>query len=354
MLRLLLILVIGLAGPANAQSLPTVYRGPLSPNAEFETAAGIRILPGGNVVEISGSFSPAVPLNLEMALLQAPRVRTVRFESPGGQIQSAMVVAGMIRDRGLDTYVGRLCASACTLAFLGGRHRFLAPDARLGFHQASAPGVAPDRLNPQLRQAYAGSGVPSEFIDHVLLTPPSSVWFPDRSELRDAGFITGEQPAEVAVTDDPVSAVWGESMKVMRWAPDSTLLQVAAALSPLLAQLRAKSPESCWGFMHLMPIDLRTAVAPATLGAMTAALRQVHEDVSHAPAIGIDSAQRVRVLALLIGSLYPAAQTEALEALRPNGDHAAFCRSMQTMLDAALALPALSRGSALRALLSEG
>jgi hypothetical protein len=354
MLRLLLIAAIGLAGPAGAQGLPTVYRSPAAPNVEFDTAPGIRVLPGGNVVEISGSFSPAVPVNLELALAQAPKVRTVRFESPGGQIQSAMVVAAMIRDRGLDTYVERFCASACTLAFLGGRHRFLALDARLGFHQASAPGVAPDRLNPQLRQAYAGSGVPSDFIDEILHTPPESLWFPGRIELRAAGFITDEQSAEVTVTDDPVSAVWRESMQLMRWAPDPTLLQVAATLSPLLAQLRAKSPETCWGFMHRVPTDLSSAITPATLGAMTTALRRVREEVAQAPAIGIDSAGRVRVLAALIGSLHPGVQAEALEALRPNGGHAGFCRSMQIMLDAAAALPQPNRGPALRALLSDG
>ena len=54
-----------------------------SPTAEFEAPYAIRVMPGGAVVEVSGSFSWAVPQNLMATLASAPGVRTVRLDSPG-------------------------------------------------------------------------------------------------------------------------------------------------------------------------------------------------------------------------------------------------------------------------------
>ncbi len=79
------------------------------------------------------------------------------------------------RQRGLNTYVGRFCASACTLAFLGGRQCWVAPTAHLGFHQAHAPGVSPAEVSPLLRAAYEGFAVPAPFIDHILRRFPRPI-----------------------------------------------------------------------------------------------------------------------------------------------------------------------------------
>jgi hypothetical protein len=82
------------------------------------------------------------------------------------------------------------------------------------FHQGSAAGLLPERLDPILRAAYAKFNVPASFIDHVLHTPPESLWIPSEAEMRDAGFVTGPPPGAVAVTDDPVSPDWVETMKL--------------------------------------------------------------------------------------------------------------------------------------------
>src|SRR6185312_14291726 len=121
---------------------------------EFDIPYGLRLVADGTVLELSGSFSWALPQNLEAVLAGAPGVRVVRLESPGGHVLPAFQAAMIIRQRGLDTYVGRYCASACTVAFLGGQRRWLGTDARLGFHQAHAPGVPPEQANAILRDAY--------------------------------------------------------------------------------------------------------------------------------------------------------------------------------------------------------
>jgi membrane-bound ClpP family serine protease len=142
-----------LAQAGQAQIFPTA---PL-PTAEFDAPYAIDVLSGGEIIQISGSFSWAMPQNFIAALAGAPHVRTIRFDSPGGHVQAALQIADVIHDRGLDTYVPRFCASACTLAFLAGKHRFLAPTAQLGFHQAHAPGVAPEIFDPVLRAVYGST-----------------------------------------------------------------------------------------------------------------------------------------------------------------------------------------------------
>jgi hypothetical protein len=340
-----------IASQAVANDLPVVYEG-APPEAEFGAPYAIRVLPGGTEIEISGSVSWAVPQNLTAVLAGAPDVRAVRLESPGGYVQPALAVADIIRARGLDTYVGRFCASACTLAFLGGQHRYLAPGARLGFHQAHAPNVAQTRVDPIMRQAYDAAGVPSSFIDHVLRTPSQALWFPTQDELRQAGVTSGPPPSALAVPDGILSPVWAETIRDLRWASDDALFEFATATADLLDQLQTASPSACWDFTHHVPVEIETRVQAATLDALKAALSHARDDVKQAPTMGLDASDQHRVLAALLRTLPVAAQSPTVAALRVDADHTAFCPALRTLLNAALALPPADRGPALRALLS--
>jgi hypothetical protein len=348
--------ILNAQGPACADDLPTVYRGHTLPEAEFSAPSAIRVLPGGSVIEISGSFSATVPQDFVTALAQTPQVRTVRLESPGGRIQPAIAIAKIIQSRGLDTYVGRFCVSACTLAFLGGHQRFLAPDARLGFHRAEAPNMPPEQTDAILRQAYRALGVPPDFIDHVLQTPPDALWFPTPDELSDAGITTGPPPPDLLASDGTPSpdSDQKETVKDMRWASDDALIQFATAFRDLLDQLQDASPELCWDYTHHVSVDLETHARHETLEALAAALRRARDDVRQAPNVGFDAAEKSRALAALFGSLPEAQRAATIAALRVNGDHAAFCPAVRSVLGAGLALPMADRGPALRAMLSGG
>ena len=314
-------------------------------------AKKIGILTGGETVEITGSFSWAMPQAFGAVLAQAPLARAVRFASPGGHIQPALEIAAIIRARGLDTEAERICASACTLAFLGGRRRTVGPEAWLGFHQAKAPGVPPERLDPVMRQAYAQSGVPADFIDHVLRTPPQSVWFPTHAELLAARIITAPAPKRVA----PADAAGSELRTVMAMTPqasDAAVAEFAAALIALLGQLQRAGPEICWGFLNDEPTDLGAHVNAETIMALTRAETLVREDASQAPAVTPDSVERARVLSALAALMRAEGHGDAPVAIGPAGVHALACPSMRILLESALALPDASRAATVRALLS--
>ena len=62
----------------------------------------------------------------------------VVFDSIGGNLIAGIEIGKAIRLKGFSTLVpdGTLCASACALAWLGGKTRWAGPDARIAFHAA--------------------------------------------------------------------------------------------------------------------------------------------------------------------------------------------------------------------------
>jgi Clp protease len=157
---------------------------------EFEGPYEIRVIHQGLALEVSGTFSWALPQQVGVALAEAPNVRLIYLDSPGGHIKAALEVAELIRAHNLDTYVHRMCASACTIAFLAGHQRLISETARLGFHQAHGPGLSSEQSNLLLRMAYQNFSLPPAFVAHVLRTPPQDLWIPDLAELRNSNIIT--------------------------------------------------------------------------------------------------------------------------------------------------------------------
>ena len=90
---------------------------------------------------------------------ELPPLVTIMFDSPGGNVAGGLALGQFIRSRGYDTGLERnveeemqmdpsskavpmrriatntMCASACSLAFFGGRTRSMSTDTRLGVHQ---------------------------------------------------------------------------------------------------------------------------------------------------------------------------------------------------------------------------
>jgi hypothetical protein len=323
-----------------------------SPWAEFEAPYVIRVT--GDAVELYGSFSWAVPQNVSAALARAPDARVVRLDSPGGHVQAAIEVAALIKARGLDTEVSRTCASACTIAFLAGKARVLGPDAKLGFHQAHAPGAPPETFDPTLRTVYDKAGLPAAFIDRVLRTPPRSIWFPTRDELRTAGAITAETVPAAARREDAMPPAWAPVLRSLHAASDAAVEQYADAYGAMLTEVQAASPEACWSLTHNGAVDPAAILGKATIQAIAAAIKRLREEVPEPRPFFIDTAARTRNLVMLAEAAHGDGQRSVVSALRTGSDHAAFCPALRRLLDAARTLPDGQGARALRVLLAGG
>ena len=154
----------------------------------------LHVLRDGTELEFVGAITFGLTDEIRATLDANPNIRVIHLNSIGGRIGEARKLRELIRERGLFTYTPVDCVSACTIAFIGGRQRYIGPRARLGFHQASFPGVAQAFLaaqNDADRQALVDAGVDEDFAKRAYATPPQSIWFPTNQELIAAWVITG-------------------------------------------------------------------------------------------------------------------------------------------------------------------
>lgn len=185
----------------------------------------IRLLRGGRELELSGGMPFGTADAVRKFLDAAPTVELVHLNSMGGRIVEGVELLKLFRERKLITYTSANCVSACTIAFLGGSHRYLSEKAQLGFHSASFGGVdqkALPQLNSEMRSVLVEHGVPSWFSDKALSTEASSMWYPTTKELVDAKVVT-------AVIDPGQFAISGISDWRNATAIEQTIAQVPYA-----------------------------------------------------------------------------------------------------------------------------
>jgi hypothetical protein len=98
-----------------------------------------------NAIQIKGKIDDGDTFDLQVAISKLPKkpVIVVYLNSPGGNLREGMRLGKFFFDNKIETVVETKtqCASACALAFLGGRdedsgkpHRTKASNSGLGFH----------------------------------------------------------------------------------------------------------------------------------------------------------------------------------------------------------------------------
>lgn len=146
----------------------------------------VSVSPDGATLYADGAYGTRSAEAVREALEKNPSVRRVVLAGPGGRIGTAFEINRMIRNRKLATRVDTGCASACTIAFLGGADRSISPAGRLGFHQGSFPGMGANDMyesNRDMRRFLVASGVTPEFAQRVTDTPHDEIWTPTPQEL---------------------------------------------------------------------------------------------------------------------------------------------------------------------------
>jgi hypothetical protein len=154
----------------------------------------IKLSGDGRTLYVSGAYSNHSDETVRRALDRNGTIREVVLEGPGGRVSVGFQLFRMFRERKLATRVDRGCASACTLAFLGGVQRTVSPSGRLGFHAASFPGMGESDMqdaNRDIRNFLVYSArLTSAFARKVVDTPATSIWVPTHEELLAGKVIT--------------------------------------------------------------------------------------------------------------------------------------------------------------------
>jgi hypothetical protein len=188
--------VLGLlraAGDFTAQGIHLVSEGAkLLVGIDNTPPYQIRLLRDGTELELAGGMPFGTTDAVKKFLDAAPAVQIIHLNSQGGRINEAYRLYKTIKERNLSTYTSADCVSACSLAFLAGRERYLGESGRLGFHSTSIGELGGEvfkELNDEVRQTLQNHGVPNSFIDRALSTSPKDMWYPSKEELLEAKVI---------------------------------------------------------------------------------------------------------------------------------------------------------------------
>jgi hypothetical protein len=194
-----------------------------------------RIMRNGSEVEISGGFKYGLTDEFLKLLKASRQIQVVHFDSLGGRIGEAEKLYNVIREHGFITYVPSECASACTLAFAGGKQRYVAQRATLGFHGPAFPGMDKADLASSIdtqRKIFLSAGFSPAFVSRAMSTPNSELWKPTLAELLEAKVITG-----ISDGTQFASSGFGEVTK-------ATMAIALEKGLPLLVPLKERLPKS--------------------------------------------------------------------------------------------------------------
>jgi hypothetical protein len=125
----------------------------------------------------------------------------VFLESPGGRIFAAMNIGLNIRKRGFETTVtpGKVCTSACALAWLGGNSRHMGEGAKVGFHAAR------DKKEDHEPSAAANASV--GYYMRELQFPLQAVIFAMKAKPDDTAWLTTEDAQTYGIPYDALTKV---------------------------------------------------------------------------------------------------------------------------------------------------
>lgn len=154
---------------------------------------GIKVATNGQSVIVHGMLREGSAAEVQKILDAAPGASSLVLNSAGGRLHEAQQLARTVRNRNLNTYVEDRCESACTYVFLAGKDRAATPNARIGFHQPSFPGLdaaAQRSMTQDMLDVYRSAGLPEAFLERIGKASSKEMWYPTRDELIASHVIT--------------------------------------------------------------------------------------------------------------------------------------------------------------------
>ena len=114
----------------------------------------------------------------------------VAFSSDGGSLLAGLRIGEAIRRKGFSTIVpdGRRCASACTLAWLGGAERFIGTNGKISFHGAYDPAADESGVGIAVVDTYLSKvGLPYEAVTYITQAASNETTWLNMSDAAQRG-----------------------------------------------------------------------------------------------------------------------------------------------------------------------
>ena len=142
------------------------------------------------IIVLSGEIDDRSALEFRRVLAASPNATVIALNSPGGSVQSGLLIAEEVYERGMSTIIpeGYICASACSWIFFAGHQRHV--EGRLGVHQISGPvesNVVTQLNLSDVVEALKKYGTSPQVLAVMFRTPPDSMYFFTADEIEKIG-----------------------------------------------------------------------------------------------------------------------------------------------------------------------
>jgi len=251
----------------------------------------LRVLNEGKELELIGFIPFGTAASVREVVRRYPEIEVIHLNSKGGRVSEAVQLYDFIRQQQLDTYVASECSSACTLAFMGGKRRYLSKRGILGFHSASLPSSANDnpvQLNDEFKRIYRQHGVSEQFIRQAVGIDGASMWYPGHLELIASRVIDEVVPSERFAASNAVQQLqktW--QPEHLQQAPDTALVNYWQTVVDNLNFLNFTNPQQCVQYLYRIgfesSISLVTVLPTNLYSAHQRAIEQVIEQTDLQP-----------------------------------------------------------------------
>jgi ATP-dependent protease ClpP protease subunit len=147
------------------------------------------------LIHLEGGFGLGIAREVEQLIAENPSVNGIILDSVGGRVSEGRELSKIILSNGLDTYTLTGCHSACGIAFISGKKRYMAKGANLAFHQyrAGLKSVesTTDLTAEQTRDLaiFRKQGISQKFMDRLYSAKSDDFWYPTIYDMLTSGVI---------------------------------------------------------------------------------------------------------------------------------------------------------------------
>ncbi|GAB3293846.1 hypothetical protein D3795_04170 [Pseudidiomarina andamanensis] len=214
----------------------------------------LRVLNAGKELELIGFIPFGTTASVREVVGRYPAVEVIHLNSKGGRVSEAVQLYEFIQKQQLDTYVASECSSACTLAFMGGKNRYLSKRGILGFHSASLPSSSidnPAQLNDEFKRIYRQHGVSEQFIRQAVGVDGASMWYPGQLELIASRVVDDVVSSDRFAASNAIPQLHNTwQPEHLQQAPDNALVNYWQTVVDNLNFLNFTNPQQCVQYLY--------------------------------------------------------------------------------------------------------
>ena len=199
----------------------------------------VSLAPNGKGILAKGTMGLGFADAVQAAFAKYPEQHRLLLDSRGGDVDNGMQLHDYLTAHSnIVVEVDHLCASACTLAFVGANQRLVGPAAEMGFHQMRSivdSSYSKKMVNTQ-QDSFKGFmsklGASQSFIDMAFAKQGDNVWIPDGNTLFANHIITG-----VTIDDRIIGEHdWHSEQFLYAYRKEPTMRNIGVAFEHLRVQ----------------------------------------------------------------------------------------------------------------------